>query len=930
MKTSILRPPTATMAFTALIGLSGLHSPHESFAGHEADMTGMSVVSEPAPAPFVHLNPDDPDGDTYHVGQLIRIEATFSQRLRVSGQVTMDVTIGDSVRTATYQRGSGTNKLVFKYEVTPTDADTNGISVPASDWGGSGSVRTTHSNFDAEFTPLGLATQSGHKVDGSLGPWVTAVEIASTPASGSTYRYGEKVEIDVRFSGPVRVESGNRPFLAYNYQDADGGTSQKRAGYKSGSGTNTLRLSFPVESNFKDDDGPSILSAYVDAAGSLERRVWALDHDVRAPWRMKGIEAGTDHKLNGEPYVKSVAITSTPEQGKTYRRAEVIRITATFDQKVTVEGTLNKGLRFTYGDNDYTNRRAGYASGSGTRALVFEYTVRRQDKDPDGLSILHSNNNGWGGGGKIWSALATGQASGTQVQADRSHGETVDAANHKVNGELDPIRPAISSIEIVTDPDSLGTYTAGEWIGVRATFHKNVVVTGTPQVELSMGAQTKNALFGRGSFEGSVRPGDRNPGPNVFFGYRVQEGDIDTSGIAIGENKLALNGGAINNAADSTNTADLDHDALAADAGQKVDAVAPAVSSIAISSDAGDDSFYAIGDSIEVTVTFTEEITVTGTPQLGLAVGSQARLASYRATEGAAAVLSYVVVEGDGDGNGISIEADTLSLNGGAIGDLIGNAADLTHDAVAADADHKVDGEYPTLSNAVSFSGGTYINLNFSERITVPPILSTISSFVNVELDRFYIAVLSVTMGDDLVKPSSATLNGSRLRLNLAAPLIAGQRTWISYDNIFARDAAGLFIDRAGNPLANFSNTWVINQSNVADGESDVGELKLSLTETRVTEGASASYTVALKSQPSAEVTVAISSSSTKLSVSPASLTFTAQNWETAQTVTLTADEDDDELNYWVSVTHTGSGGGYEGSEKWVLVVIEDDDGEEE
>ena len=304
-----------TLAFAAFF-LNGLHNPQESFAGHEAEMTQMSVVSEPAPAPFVERNPDDPDGDVYHVGQAIRISATFSQRLRVSGEVTMDVAIGDSVRTATYHRGSGTNILVFKYEVVPTDADTDGISVPATDWGGSGSVRTTHSSIDAEFTPLGLGTQSDHKVDGSLGPWVTGVEIGSTPASGSTYRYGEKVEIDVKFSGPVRVESGNRPFLAYNYQTADGETRQKRAGYKSGSGTSTLRLSFPVESNFKDDDGPSILSAYVDAAGSLERRVWALDHDVRAPWRMKGIEAGTDHKLNGEPYVRALPSPPLRNRGR--------------------------------------------------------------------------------------------------------------------------------------------------------------------------------------------------------------------------------------------------------------------------------------------------------------------------------------------------------------------------------------------------------------------------------------------------------------------------------------------------------------------------------------------------------------------------------------------------------------------------------------
>src|SRR4029077_17316281 len=54
-----------------------------------------------------------------------------------------------------------------------------------------------------------------------------------------------------------------------------------------------------------------------------------------------------------------------------------------------------------------------------------------------------------------------------------------------------------------------------------------------------------------------------------------------------------------------------------------------------------------------------------------------------------------------------------------------------------------------------------------------------------------------------------------------------------------------------------------------------------------------ATFTVKLNSQPTADVTIGLSSSNTAEGmVSPASLTFTGANWSTAQTVTLTGVDD--------------------------------------
>ena len=74
--------------------------------------------------------------------------------------------------------------------------------------------------------------------------------------------------------------------------------------------------------------------------------------------------------------------------------------------------------------------------------------------------------------------------------------------------------------------------------------------------------------------------------------------------------------------------------------------------------------------------------------------------------------------------------------------------------------------------------------------------------------------------------------------------------------------------------------------------------------------GRTNSYTVALHTQPTANVAVTISGhANTDLSLDKTSLTFTADNWKTAQTVTVTADENAGARS--VTLSHTVSGADY-------------------
>ena len=93
--------------------------------------------------------------------------------------------------------------------------------------------------------------------------------------------------------------------------------------------------------------------------------------------------------------------------------------------------------------------------------------------------------------------------------------------------------------------------------------------------------------------------------------------------------------------------------------------------------------------------------------------------------------------------------------------------------------------------------------------------------------------------------------------------------------------------------------------------DNDTAGVSVSTASASLNEGEASTYTVTLDSQPGGNVTISASSSdSGALTVSPASLTFTTSNWDTAQPVTVTGVDDADTDNETVTVSHGVSGYG--------------------
>ncbi|GEM_PF-1242669 len=124
-------------------------------------------------------------------------------------------------------------------------------------------------------------------------------------------------------------------------------------------------------------------------------------------------------------------------------------------------------------------------------------------------------------------------------------------------------------------------------------------------------------------------------------------------------------------------------------------ASAPQATGVKVSSDAGADSTYVLGDTIRVTLTFSQPVEVTGTPQLKIDMDPAhwgEKWASYESGGGDDMTFAHVVVEPNFSTQGIAVLANTLRLNGGTIRSKATDAAaDLAHAGLAHDPAHKVD-----------------------------------------------------------------------------------------------------------------------------------------------------------------------------------------------------------------------------------------------
>ena len=249
-------------------------------------------------------------------------------------------------------------------------------------------------------------------------------------------------------------------------------------------------------------------------------------------------------------------------------------------------------------------------------------------------------------------------------------------------------------------------------------------------------------------------------------------------------------------------------------------------------------------------------------------------------------------------------------------GNLAGVSATVT---LTISSSHNIeDGASNALSNTAptGTNNNSYVLDNAAPSVTISGVPSASNAPFTATF-TFSEAVTGFAVGDITLTNASVsnfTATSTTVYTALVTPTASGTVT-VNVPANAAQDAAGN------------GNTAATRASSIYTGSATRG-VTVSTAALTVNEGTTGTYTVVLDSQPTANVTVTPSrTGSTDVTFSPATLTFTALNWNTVQPVTVTAAQDSDAVDDSATISHAVTGGDYAGvTVESVVVTVNDDD----
>ena len=295
---------------------------------------------------------------------------------------------------------------------------------------------------------------------------------------------------------------------------------------------------------------------------------------------------------------------------------------------------------------------------------------------------------------------------------------------------------------------------------------------------------------------------------------------------------------------------------------------------------------------------------------------------------------ALTVTEQDTTGDGYTVVLDTeptanvtVTVAGHAGTDVTPNPATLTFTASNWDAAQTVTvtagDDADTADDTVALTHSAASTDSNYSGITIPSVAVTVS-----DNDTARVTGVSVTSGNaQLVVNWTAVDNATGYKVqwksggqdynttNRQATVTPGTDTSVTITGLAngteysVRVSATRTGANDGPPSAEVRGTPAVP---IAPGVT-VSTTTLTVTEQDTTGDG---YTVVLDTEPTADVTVTVAGhAGTDVTPNPATLTFTASNWDTAQTVTVTAGDDADTADDTVALTHSAAStdSGYSG-----------------
>ena len=658
------RTATLTSAPTGTFMVRGLVTDN---AGLTATTNPVTVVVD-IDAPTVTAVTTTASGNK-KAGDTVVISVTFSEPVTSTGTSQLQLETGSTDRIATCPAVTVSSTLTCTYTVVNGDesARLDYLSTSAL----TGTIADTAGNATAltlpALTQSGLYTQQTIVIDTTV-PTVSGV---TTSVAAGTYGIGAVIPIEASFSEPVIVDAASgTPKLTI----ATGG-SGRSVNYASGSGTATLTFRYTVTRGDTSSSLNVVSTSALTLNGATVRDGAGNDAVLTLPTGSLG-QSGSLVVDTTVPRVTSV--TTTAADGP-YSDGSVIRVLVTFSEPVTVTGTARILL-----ETGLVDRQVVLVSGSASATLEFDYTVQPGDTSAD-LEYASER-----------SLTVTGGAISDATGNEADYSLPVPGSANSLAGSativVDTTPPAPpTNVSLTSATDTGWSHTDG------VTNVTAVSVTGTAE------AGSVVTLFD----DGAALAGASGTASIGTF-------TIATS-LSTGNHAITAKA---TDAAGNTGNASLTLPVT-------VDQVAPTVLSVSSTMPSGT---YRAGTTIPVYVSFTDPVTISGTPQLALETGLVDNVASYVSGSGTSTLrFDYVVAPGDTSALLDYVSIGALSAGGGSVADAAGNATSLTLPgtgtgaSLAGSVAVAIDTTAPTVTrvDAVSPNGTYYLGKAISITVTV-------------------------------------------------------------------------------------------------------------------------------------------------------------------------------------------------------------------
>lgn len=298
------------------------------------DQTAPSVTSVSVPA-----------DEYYNATNTLQFTVHFSENVYVTGTPTLDVVIGSTTVQAQYVSGTGSQNLVFSYQVQAGQEDMDGIALGTLKLNG-GTIQDDTQN-NANLTLTGVPSTAGIKVN-TTHPTVTLSTTAPAIVNGPfnvTATFSEAVTGLAAFDFTVVNGSVNAPTtsdnITYTFQVVPA--------------TPDMPVSVTLPADMVQNIGHN---------GNLASNTVSLQFDPTAP---------------------TITTIEGPANA-TYIAGQDLTFKVVFSEKVNVTGApyidINIGGSIV---------KAQYASGTGDSVLYYKYTVADGDNDPNGVGVTDAN-----------------------------------------------------------------------------------------------------------------------------------------------------------------------------------------------------------------------------------------------------------------------------------------------------------------------------------------------------------------------------------------------------------------------------------------------------------------------------------------------------------------------------------------------------------